>query len=232
MQPNTYTPPVPNRPSKMKPILISLGIIFVVASLVVAGIVLWKGGEKSSTTVVPKAPTPVYITTTQLAVSWEKIEGATSYNLECATDAQFTRDISKATSQITNALCNDLKAGTPYWVRLNAAVPSGLTEWSMPVTLKTASIPVLITNLKATGISKSEVRLTWDASESVKTYDVQWASNQSFTTDLTNLSVTTNSATASFLNTATTYYFRVRPSNVDNPLVIVPYSTPISVKTK
>lgn len=70
-----------------------------------------------------------------------------------------------------------------------------------------------ITNLVATANGFTQINLTWSSVTNAISYQVQQASDNAFTTNVTQLAtVTTNSTSVTGLTGGTTYYFRVAPS--------------------
>ncbi len=162
--------------------------------------------------------------------TWTAVPGATTYTLELATDAAFAspvsgsgypRTINAPTVSYTQA--TTLPTGNYFW-----RVKSNLDSVAPPYRtffVGTAPVaPVLVSPLNLASVLTAVVPLSWNAvtppaGVTVQNYDVQIATNATFTTGvqlLTNVTSPTNTPAL----TAGVYYWRVRArfGDVSTPL--------------
>ena len=110
-----------------------------------------------------------------------------------------------------------LSANTTYYFRVratNANGDSGNTSTASATTQNT--IPAAPSGLTATAFSSSQISLSWTDNSSNETgFKIDQATNSTFTTGLTTVTVGANTTTysATGLSMATTYYYRVRATN-------------------
>ena len=150
---------------------------------------------------------------------WVASTGADTYNLQIATDASFTTII-KDTSQtgtsynVTTALTNNTK----YYWRVSAANAGGTSnytsEWNFTTIIAKPAVPTLSSPANnSTGISTTPA-LTWNPVTGADTYNLQIATDASFTAiikDTSQTGTTYNVTTA--LTNGTKYYWRVNATN-------------------
>ncbi|WP_130736321.1 reprolysin-like metallopeptidase [Flavobacterium sp. J27] len=103
-------------------------------------------------------------------------------------------------------------AGGDYQMIVSAT--SGGTTKTVPFYLSIGISPVVLTSPtnNANGLSTS-LNLNWNVNPNATSYDVQVATDNTFTNIVSSGNVTTNSYSVSGLNQATSYYWRVLPKN-------------------
>ncbi|VXB43010.1 Propanediol utilization protein [Flavobacterium sp. 9AF] len=103
-------------------------------------------------------------------------------------------------------------AGGDYQLLVNAT--SGSTTKTVPFYLTIGISPVVLTNPanNANGQNTS-LNLTWIPNPNATSYDVQVATNNTFTNIVSSGNTTTNSYSVSGLNQGTNYFWRVLPKN-------------------
>lgn len=70
------------------------------------------------------------LSTTSIALSWTAINGATSYQLQRATNAVFSSGLNTSTQSGTTVNATGLTSGTTYHFRIAAVTSSGQGSWS------------------------------------------------------------------------------------------------------
>lgn len=167
------------------------------------------------------AATP--ITQTSFAANWNASAGATKYYLDVATANTFSGgtfvtgyqnlDVGNVTSY---SVSSGLTAGTTYYYRIRSSNGDGISTNSGTISLIT--IPPNSSALAATSLSQTNFTANWNASTSATNYYLDVATDNTFTTFVTdwqNKSV--GNVTTYLINTnllpGTTYYYRIRSEN-------------------
>ena len=150
--------------------------------------------------------------TSELAVSWNAVSGATSYKVErsLSSGSGFSQILNSPATSIGNT---GLNQGTRYYYRVRATNSNGDGAYSSVANNFTR--PGQVTGLSATAASSSQINLSWNNPSGTETgFQVYRStnSNMSGQTLLATPTGTTYSATG--LSASTTYYFRVRAVNL------------------
>ena len=148
----------------------------------------------------------------ELAVSWNAVSGATSYKVErsLSSGSGFSQILNSPATSIGNT---GLNQGTRYYYRVRATNSNGDGAYSSVANNFTR--PGQVTGLSATAASSSQINLSWNNPSGTETgFQVYRStnSNMSGQTLLATPTGTTYSATG--LSASTTYYFRVRAVNL------------------
>lgn len=148
----------------------------------------------------------------ELAVSWNAVSGATSYKVErsLSSGSGFSQILNSPATSIGNT---GLNQGTRYYYRVRASNSNGDGTYSSVANNFTR--PGQVTGLSATAASSSQINLSWSNPSGTETgYQVyrSTASNMSGQSLIGSPTGTTFSATG--LSASTTYYFRVRAVNL------------------
>ncbi|MCO6161574.1 reprolysin-like metallopeptidase [Flavobacterium sp. NRK F7] len=125
----------------------------------------------------------------------------------------FTPNTMNATGVVTLTLGNlDAVAGGDYQIIVSAT--SGAITKTVPFYLSLGINPVLLTSPanNANGQNTS-LTLNWDINPNATSYDVQVATDNTFTTIVSSGNTTTNSYSVSGLSQGTSYFWRVLPKN-------------------
>jgi len=175
----------------------------------------------------PEVPTLVLPTNgatgqaTTLSLSWNASSGATSYNIQVATDNSFTSFVYNqsgltSTSQQVSGLSN---LTTYYW-RVSATNTQGTSNWSIVWSFTTiGTVPIVPTLISPTNgaINQSvSPTLSWSASSGATSYNLQVATDSSFAVSSLIISENTGNNTTkqiSGLSKNTTYYWKVAGVN-------------------
>jgi hypothetical protein len=157
-------------------------------------------------------------------LTWTAITNASSYLVEISTDATFTNLVSAKNTVTTNSLglTGLIAATTYYWrVKANSAVTS--SEWSSVWSFTTAmaGAPTLASPANNTSSVALNSVFKWN-STGAPLYEIEIATKNTFTASTIvarNISLNTNSFTASTLKNRTTYFWRVRSKSADERTV-------------
>ncbi|MCE9672096.1 endopeptidase [Myxococcus stipitatus] len=154
-------------------------------------------------------------------LDWDDVAGATTYEVQVATDAAFTSVVRSATSLAASTwtVTPALTTGTPYFWRVRAVSECGPGAWATGFGFTTTSAsctpPAAPTLTRpapgATDVALSPV-LDWSDASGAATYEVQVATDAAFTSvvrSATALTASTWTVTPA-LSAGTQYYWRVR----------------------
>ncbi len=181
-------------------------------------------GNSSVITVLTISGTPVAnaattITQTSFLANWSAVTGATSYELDVATDAAFTSFVSgynalSVASTSTSSSVTGLLAGTTYYYRVNSVNATGNSPSSN--TISQTTISATPTAIAATSIAQTSFTANWNAATGATGYLLDVATDAGFTSFVSgynNLVVASTSSSVTGLTGGITYYYRVRSTN-------------------
>jgi hypothetical protein len=165
---------------------------------------------------VPSGVTATANSSSQITLTWTAISGASSYQIDQATNSSFTGLIS-STSTTNSYVATGLASSTTYFYRvraLNSAGPSGSSTTVSATTQSGVTAPGVPSGVTATANSSSQITLNWTAVSGALGYFVDQATNSAFSPTISsNVIASTNSMIFSSLASSTTYFYRVRASN-------------------
>jgi predicted nucleotidyltransferase len=167
------------------------------------------------------------ITQTSLTANWSSSTGATGYRLDVTTDPTFATFVTgynnKDAGNLTSANVTGLTANTTYYYRIRAYNAGGTSIISSNV-IKTPTlidVPAIPEANAATDMTKTSFTANWTSSPTATGYRLDVATDNSFTTFVTDYNdidvgnVTNKSITGLTLNTE--YFYRVRAYNAGGP---------------
>jgi len=172
----------------------------------------------------PDAPTNVRaeaLSSTELTVSWDAVNGAKSYNIYTK-QGDLTSGYYLAWENLTRttATITGRHPSTTYYFRISAKNDCGEGEMSLPevsVVTQECNLPALPdpTSVTATVLSAKIVRLDWNEVSGAASYTIYRSTNRN--SDFWSVSGGTEfkgtSFTDSTLSASTTYYYAVKPIN-------------------
>ena len=125
----------------------------------------------------------------------------------------FTPNTINATGVVTLTLGNlDAVAGGDYQIIVSAT--SGAITKTVPFYLSLGINPVVLTSpVNNANGQNTSLNLNWDINPNATSYDVQVATDNTFTTIVSSGNATTNSYSVSGLSQGTSYFWRVLPKN-------------------
>jgi uncharacterized protein (TIGR02145 family) len=151
-------------------------------------------------------------------LTWNNTSNAISYTLQISTNSSFTSFVFDSdTLTATSKQINDLSGSTKYYWRVSAVNNFGTKGWSETWSFTTGVAPVppvlLSPSDGATDISLTPT-LTWNASSGATSYNLQVATDNSFTSLVYNNNVgDVTSQQISGLTSTTKYYWRLSAAN-------------------
>lgn len=173
----------------------------------------------------PIAPTNLSATilsTTRVSLSWkDNATNETGFKVELSINGgAFTAIATPGPRTNTgNVSYNDstVVAGNTYTYRVSAVNGTLVSGYSNEVSVSMAK-PETPINLKAIRVGSASASISWSASPntSVTQYNIQYATNSTFTQNVKTLNVSGNNTSTftSNLGRTTTYYFRIQAVNI------------------
>ncbi len=163
---------------------------------------------------------------TTVTLKWKATLNALSYNLEVSDNENFVNPIYDETgiNQLSFEVTN-LKNLTRYYWRVQAVGETGSSAWTNPWNFQTItkvpqSKPNLVSPKDGLEGIPTVVKLVWDPVLSATSYELQVATNSSFSTGTIVFSDDAVGAAFKYvtnLETGKTYYWRVRGKNMAGP---------------
>ncbi len=189
---------------------------------------------------VPAVPVPgsaVAVTQTGFDASWGAVDGALGYQLDVASNLQFSSFVSGYASldaaSATSYSVSGLLPGTTYYYRVRAYDGSGVSQNSTIGALVTlAAIPAVPTVGTPSGITRTGFTAVWGTQSVATGYQVDVATDLGFTSLVSGFASrdagNVGSIAVTGLTADTTYFYRVRAYNAGG---VSPSSGPASVTT-
>ncbi|KAF2335535.1 fibronectin type III domain-containing protein [Flavobacterium daemonense] len=165
----------------------------------------------------PTNPSSNTVLCSQFNVTWTAVAGATSYEVQSATDAGFTTGVATFTGITTNSFTiTGLTSLMTYYYRIRAINGCGNSAYApgpASVTMNSA-LPAAPGSVTSSNVYCTEFTMNWAASVGAVDYTVERATNAGFTTGLVSVGgITGTSYTFTGLTVTTAYYYRVYARN-------------------
>ena len=154
-------------------------------------------------------------------ISWDAVVDADSYQVQEATDSSFSGASTSTVSGTSQTFGHAVSSETIYYYRVQARADCGsLSGWSSVVTVTVAAgtgcdPPATPSNLQSSvpsPASSESYVLSWDAVSDADSYQIQEATDPSFTGAPTMTVTGTSQSYIHAVSSDTTYYYRVRAS--------------------
>ena len=197
------------------------------------------GGATIPTPTAPSALSASAAGTSIVNLSWtDNSNNETAFAIQRATDSAFTQNVFSASvgSNTTTYQFTNLTGGTTYYFRVAAANTGGLSAYTPTASATTqppvTQPPAAPTNLAAPSTTANSVTLTWvDNANNESGFIIERAKDAAFTNSFATSSAPANAtgATVGGLTNITTYYFRVKATNVIGDSA---YTNTVSTTTK
>ncbi len=176
------------------------------------------GVPSSGIPTVPVLSSPVNgsSSATSPSLVWNASANATTYNVQVATDANFTTLVVNQTGLTGLSYQSQLAAGTYYW-RVSATNASGTSAysggWSFTITISLPGIPILLTPAYGTTAMTNPITFSWQISQNASEYEIQIAVSIFFTDIKYSAGIAGTHITFAYFSPNTTYHWRVRGKN-------------------
>jgi hypothetical protein len=159
---------------------------------------------------------------TDLTLSWGSVANATSYVVMVAEDSGFDTVVYAEEVSGTSATAFGLNNGTTYYWKVYAINgTTSLSDWSTARSFTTTGAPSSepgIPTLSSPTDTATDISITptlsWNASTDASTYTVQVSTSNTFGSFVVNQSGLTGTTHQPTLDYDTTYYWRVKATNV------------------
>jgi hypothetical protein len=190
---------------------------------------IWEFTTEAAPVVLEPPPTPVRVAPADqeivpelsLTLSWDSTEGAASYHLQVATDADMADLFVDAVGIAeTSFALSELADNTTYFWRVKAVNEDGESDWSevwqfaIAVPIPVPAMPLLVAPTDESDGLEVELSISWEAVEGVVSYDVQVDDNANFSSPLIDISGLGETVLlASGLEYSVGYYWHVRGVN-------------------
>jgi subtilisin family serine protease len=174
------------------------------------------------------AATP--ISSSRIDLSWtDNATNETGFKIERSTDGTTFSQVSVVGANAQSFSNLNLAGGTLYYYRVRAYDGANHSAFSNTASATTQPTPAAPSNLNATALSSSQVKLTWtDNAVNEAGFKLQRSTDGVTFSDLATLKVNSIAYSATGLTSATTYYFRVRAYDGPN---FSPFSNVASATT-
>lgn len=156
---------------------------------------------------------------TSLTLSWSAVENTTSYQLQVATDPNFSQLVIDQ-SGLTNlqSVVSELTKCTEYYWRVRAINAVGSGAWSDEWIFTTIKVQPTATTLVSPSDGETTVQtdptLIWNSSFCADSYQLEVSTDSNFSTLVVDQSgITDTSFSVSPLSEGTSYYWRVNANN-------------------
>ncbi len=183
-----------------------------------------------------------------IIVKWSVRSDVNGYEIQCATNKNFKKDVKKFTvnkATTTKTTIKKLEDNTKYFVKIrtfkNVSGTKKYSDWSKVKSVKTEMATSVdkeqhgskITKLKA---GKGSIKVTWVKVKDVKGYEIQYSLDKKFKKNAKTVTVSkasTKTKTISKLTSKKNYYVRIRTYKIsDKKKLCSKWSEVKSIKTK
>ncbi len=147
---------------------------------------------------------------TQINYSWNAQVGASSYNVQRATDTAFTMGLTTTNVIGTSGSATGLSPTTQYYFRVQSVNSSSNSVFSAYASI---SAPGASSGLSVNTSSSTQINYSWTATAGAASYNIQRATDSGFTANVVTVNQAGLSGSSTGLSEGTTYYYRVQAVN-------------------
>ncbi|HAS38921.1 MAG TPA: hypothetical protein DCS93_00510, partial [Microscillaceae bacterium] len=144
--------------------------------------------EKEFILPLPNAQPADQVTAISFQAQWEKVTGATSYEIDVALDKEFTQFVGNYHDKQVESLSiivSGLEANTPYYYRVRANISNQTSQNSNTVDVTTEALDKPLV-YPATEVSATGFRVSWKQMPIVTAYIVEIALDEKFRSPVSN----------------------------------------------
>ncbi|MGH9202534.1 MAG: fibronectin type III domain-containing protein, partial [Vicinamibacterales bacterium] len=169
----------------------------------------------ATTQAAPAAPSGLSasaVSTSRINLAWtDNSTNEAGFKLERSTDGTTFTQVATLSANLTSYANTGLAAATTYTYRIRAYEGPNHSAYSNTATATTHAAPAAPTNLAASTLSSSQIRLTWnDNSSNEAGFKLERSTDGTTFSQVATLVANTTAYTNSSLNAATTYIYRIR----------------------
>jgi hypothetical protein len=136
--------------------------------------------------------------------------GATSFELQRATNAAFTAGVETVAMPAAELVLGNLPFGTQHWFRVRAVGPGGTSPWSNAATATPLHPAPTAPTLTLGAVGMDTVNLTRTTPANATSFELQRATNAAFTAGLVTVAMGATTLASAGLAAGTQHWFRVR----------------------
>lgn len=179
-------------------------------------------GNTATVTITSSGTAPVALagtgaTCSQITANWQAVAGATYYELDVATDINFTAFVSGYTAlNVGNVLTKNipgLSNATNYYYRVRAFSGTCISANSSTINYKPAVIPSTVVSTAVTNNGCASFTANWNAEVNATSYLLDFSTDSNFGTFNSQNVGNVTSFLVTSLSSGTTYYYRIRAQN-------------------
>jgi len=173
--------------------------------------------EKEFILPLPNAQPADQVTAISFQAQWEKVTGATSYEIDVALDKEFTQFVGNFQDKQVESLSivvSGLEANTPYYYRVRANISNQTSQNSNTIDVTTEGLDKPLV-YPATEVSATGFRVSWKQMPIVTAYVVEIALDEKFRSPVSNydsveVPPTDTSMLVSNVTVNKQYFYRVK----------------------
>jgi len=171
----------------------------------------------TTTTNVPKLLYPInnaIDVNPEFYFSWHRVDGAINYLLQVSSDIEFNNIIIDEEGIVdTSLFCSSLNLGQNYFWRVKSMNQNSESPWSEIWSFKLISQldqPQLLYPINNSYVTKYDIAFIWYSVENASDYQIQVATNSTFTSLLYNVNISDTSITIPEMSQHPIIYWRIR----------------------
>ncbi len=157
----------------------------------------------------PVALAATGITNFGFRANWQTVSNAQEYEIEVAEDNAFSSIVTKQTTSEIFFDFSKLEPGKSYYYRVRSLHSGFASTFSSAINVSTVAIPAPVTSTP-TKVGNFEFTAEWSTVVGAESYEVELATDASFTKIISVKSVSNNYFDFIDLSPKTNYYFRVK----------------------
>ena len=149
-------------------------------------------------------------------ISWTEAYGATVYEVEVATDVNFSNIVSSGQINTLAGTLTNLQPATSYWWRVRAGDGSSWGSFVGPWKFTTIGLTAFSLSTpmnNANNVAYTSVNFNWTDNVGAEAYEMMLSTDVNFANSPVSYFPMASAQTVTNLSTATTYYWKVRATN-------------------
>lgn len=171
------------------------------------------GGCSDKATTPPTTPSGVAVASTgtdAITLEWNASPYAAKYSVECATDTLFIRELKVISVSVSSASVTGLISDTAYNCRVAGENNLGKSDWSSIVQADTLPSSSVLSSLKITTISPTELAYSWKPVPEALSYVLEYSTDDNFINNVTIIETLDTSGTVKGFSPDTGYFFHIK----------------------